>query len=102
MGIALVVVQRFVKVDLIGGLALFGVVMLLISAGLALALPGRHGGQDAQHDLQRRSARTLFLGDGPAGGNRLGKALTRYLPYNDIDPAGWRSGWAFSGWSWPR
>jgi intracellular septation protein A len=29
----------------------------------------------------------LFLGDGLLGGNRLGKALTRYLPYNDIDPA---------------
>src|SRR5690606_5197507 len=35
--IALVVAQRFVKVDLTGGLALFGVVLLLISAGLAIA-----------------------------------------------------------------
>ena len=36
-GLALVVAQRYVKADLLGGLALFGIVMLLISAGLALA-----------------------------------------------------------------
>ena len=28
----------------------------------------------------------LFLGDGLLGGNRLGKALARYLPYNDLMP----------------
>ncbi|NDE02825.1 MAG: hypothetical protein EBZ91_14065, partial [Gammaproteobacteria bacterium] len=31
-GLAVVFVQRFVKVDLLGGLAMFGVVMLLVSA----------------------------------------------------------------------
>jgi len=34
-GLGVVVVQRFVKVDLLGGLAMFGVVMLLISAGFS-------------------------------------------------------------------
>lgn len=34
-GLAVVVAQRFVKVDLLGGLALFGIVMLLISAGFS-------------------------------------------------------------------
>lgn len=34
-GLAVVVVQQFVKVDLLGGLAMFGVVMLLISAGFS-------------------------------------------------------------------
>jgi intracellular septation protein A len=34
-GLAVVVVQRFVKVDLLGGLALFGIVMLLVSAGFS-------------------------------------------------------------------
>jgi intracellular septation protein A len=84
-GIALVVAQRFVKLDLTGGLALFGVVMLLISAGLALAF------QDDMAIKMRSTivgtiSAVLFLGDGLLGGNRLGKALTRYLPYNDIDP----------------
>ena len=85
-GIALVIVQRFVKIDLTGGLALFGVVMLLISAGLALAF------QDDMAIKMRSTivgviSAVLFLGDGLLGGNRLGKALVRYLPYNDIDPA---------------
>ena len=86
VGLALVVVQRFVKVDLLGGLALFGIVMLLISAGLALAFQ-----DDTAVKLRSTIVGTisavLFLGDGLFGGNRLGKALTRYLPYNDIDPA---------------
>ncbi|MBL8327865.1 MAG: septation protein IspZ [Rubrivivax sp.] len=34
-GLALVVAQRFVKVDLLGGMALFGVFMLLVSAGFS-------------------------------------------------------------------
>ena len=84
-GIALVVVQRFVKVDLIGGLALFGVVMLLISAGLAILF------QDDMAVKMRTTivgliSSTLFLVDGLFGGNRLGKGLARYLPYKDIDP----------------
>jgi intracellular septation protein A len=85
-GLALVVLQRFVKADLLGGLAMFGVVMLLISAGLALAFD-----DDAAVKLRSTIVGTisavLFLGDGLLGGNRLGKALTRYLPYSDIDPA---------------
>lgn len=84
-GLALVAAQRFVKVDLLGGLALFGIVMLLISAGLALAF---------QDDMMVKMRSTivglisaaLFLGDGLLGGNRLGRGMARYLPYNDIDP----------------
>jgi intracellular septation protein A len=85
-GIALVVLQRFVKADLLGGLAMFGIVMLLISAGLAVAF------QDDMAVKMRSTivgliSATLFLGDGLLGGNRLGKALSRYMVYNDIDPA---------------
>lgn len=84
-GLALVVVQRFVRADLLGGLALFGIVMLLISASLALAF---------QDDMMVKMRSTivglisaaLFLGDGLLGGNRLGRGMARYLPYNDIDP----------------
>lgn len=84
-GIALVIAQRFVKVDLLGGLALFGVLLLLVSAGLALAF------QDETVIKMRSSivgviGAVLFLGDGLLGGNRLGKAFARYLPYNDLDP----------------
>jgi intracellular septation protein A len=85
IGLALVVVQRFVKVDLLGGLALFGVIMLLISAGLAILF------QDDMAIKMRGTivgtiSAVLFLGDGLLGGNRLGKGLTRYLPCTDLDP----------------
>jgi intracellular septation protein A len=85
-GIALVIAQRFVKVDLLGGLALFGIVMLLISAGLAVAFQDDTAVKMRSTIVGAISA-TLFLGDGLLGGNRLGKALARYLPYNDLDPA---------------
>ena len=86
VGISLVIVQRFVKVDLVGGLALFGVAMLLVSAGLALVF------QDDMAVKMRTSivgviSALLFLGDGLFGGNRLGRGLARYLPYTDTDPA---------------
>jgi intracellular septation protein A len=84
-GIALVIVQRFVKVDLVGGLALFGVVLLLVSAGLALAFQDDMAVKMRSTIVGAISA-VLFLGDGLLGGNRLGKALARYLPYSDIDP----------------
>jgi len=85
-GLALVVAQRFVKADLLGGLAMFGIVMLLISAALAILF------QDDMAVKMRGTivgiiSATLFLGDGLLGGNRLGRGLSRYLPYNDIDPA---------------
>jgi intracellular septation protein A len=84
-GIALVVLQRFVGADLLGGLALFGVVMLLISAGLALAFHDDTAVKMRSTIVGAISA-VLFLGDGLLGGNRLGKGLTRYLPYTDVDP----------------
>ena len=85
VGLALVAIQRVTKIDLTGGLALFGVVMLLISAGLAIVF------QDDMAVKMRGTivgsiSAVLFLGDGLLGGNRLGKALARYLPYNDLMP----------------
>lgn len=84
-GLGLVVVQRFVKVDLIGGLALFGVVMLLLSAALAILFQDDMAVKMRGTILGVISA-VLFLGDGLFGGNRLGKGMARYLPYSDIDP----------------
>jgi ABC-type uncharacterized transport system permease subunit len=48
-GLGLVVVQRFVSVDLLGGLAMFGVVVLLLSAGVLVRLRQRLGGQAQEH-----------------------------------------------------
>lgn len=85
-GILLVIVQRFVKVDILGGLALFGIVMLLISAGFAIAF------QDDEIIKQRSTivgaiGAFAFLGDGLLlKGRRLGAALSRYMAYTDIVP----------------
>ncbi len=85
VGLALVVAQRFVKVDLIGGLALFGVFMLLISAGFAIAF------EDDEVIKQRSTivgliGATCFLFDGLVlKGRKLGSGLSRYIAYTDID-----------------
>ena len=84
VGIALVVVQRFVKVDLTGGLALFGIVTLLLSAGFALAF------QDDWAVKMRTTVMGcliagIFLTDGALKGRYLGSRLLRYMPYPDVD-----------------
>ncbi len=84
-GIALVVAQRFVKVDLIGGLALFGVAMLLLSAALAYAFQDEDAVKWRGTVLGLISA-GLFLADGLIGrGRHLGERMLRYLPYTDVD-----------------
>ena len=86
VGIVLLVAQRITKVDLLGGLAMFGIVMMLLSAGLALAFQSDEAVKYRTTGLGLLSA-TLFFGDGLLGGKRLARRLMRYLPYTDIDPA---------------
>lgn len=83
-GLALIVAQRFVKVDIIGGMALFGVFMLLVSAGFAIAF------EDEEIIKQRSTivglvGASLFLLDGALGGKRLGRGISRYIAYTDLD-----------------
>jgi intracellular septation protein A len=85
VGIALVVFQRITRIDVTGGLALFGIVMLCISAAFALAF------QDNEIIKLRSTivgsiAAFLFLCDGMFGGKRLASGIVRYMPYDDIDP----------------
>lgn len=86
VGVALLIVQRLTKIDLLGGLAMFGIVLALISAGLAVLF------QDDEAVKYRGTimgliGASLFLTDGLTRGKRLGKRLALYLPYRDIDPA---------------
>lgn len=83
-GLVLWVLQRITKVDLLGGLAVFGILMSLISAGFAVMFR-----DDAI--VQHRSTvmgligATLFLSDGLlARGQRLAARLARYLAF-DVD-----------------
>lgn len=81
------------KIDLLGGLALFGIVMLLLSAAFATVF-------DSDLMVQLRStaigalAASLFALDAAFGGRYLGRRLSVYLAYDDIDPR--RLAWAFA------
>ncbi len=78
-GLALVLVQRFVKVDLLGGLAMFGVVMLLVSAGFSLAFQDDWAVKMKSTVLGLLTA-ALFLGDGALNrGRYFGQRMARYL-----------------------
>lgn len=84
-GITLLVLQRITKIDLLGGLASFGIVMLLLSAGFAWFF------QDEEWVKQRSTiigliGATAFLTDGLLGGRWLGQGLSRYVAYSDIVP----------------
>ncbi len=96
VGLGLVVLQRFIKTDILGGMVLFGVVMLLISGGFAWFV------QDdtiikMKSTILGLIAATILLTDGLLGGKWLGKAAERYMPYNDIRPARMSTGMGLVG-----
>ena len=79
-GLALVVIQRFVKVDLLGGFAVFGTIMLLISAGFSLALQDDYWVQMKGTVLGLLTA-SIFMVDGVfRGGAYFGARIERYMP----------------------
>jgi len=79
-GLALVLVQRFVKVDLLGGFAVFGTIMLLISAGFSLALQDDYWVQMKSTVLGIFTA-SLFMIDGVVRqGAYFGARIERYMP----------------------
>lgn len=78
-GLAVYIVQRYVKVDLLGGLAMFGVVMLLVSAGFSLMFQDDWAVKMKSTLLGLMTA-TLFLGDGLINrGRYFGRRLARYV-----------------------
>jgi intracellular septation protein A len=78
-GLMLVVAQRFVKVDLLGGLAVFGVFTLLLSAGFSLWFQDDRMVQLKGSILGVLIA-SLMLGDGLFNrGRYFGARLARYL-----------------------
>ena len=85
VGFGLVLFQRITKIDVTGGLALFGIVMLCISAGLALWLADEEWIK-LRGTITGLIAASFFLLDGMRGGPYIGKGLARYMPYPDIDP----------------
>jgi intracellular septation protein A len=95
-GLSLVVIQRFVKVDLLGGLAMFGIVMTLLGGCFAILF-------EDDRMIQLRStvlggiAALLFLTDGLLGGRYLGKRMMLYMPSQALDPRRLAIGFGLSG-----
>ncbi|CCQ09910.1 membrane protein [Pseudoalteromonas luteoviolacea B = ATCC 29581] len=65
LGLLLVVIQRFVKVDLLGGFAVFGTIMLLISAVLSLVFQSEYFVQ-IKGTVMGLIGASVFLTDGIA------------------------------------
>ena len=86
LGVVLLIAQRLTKVDLLGGLALFGIALLLFSALLALVFQSDEAVKYRSTIVGLVSA-ALFFFDGLAGGNRLAVRLKTYLPYRDVHAA---------------
>lgn len=84
VGFGLVIFQRITKIDVTGGLALFGIVMLCISAGLALWLNDDEWIK-LRGTITGLIAASFFIIDGARGGPYIGKGLARYMPYSDIN-----------------
>ena len=79
-GLALVVLQRFVKVDLLGGFAVFGTIMLVISAVFSLALQDDYWVQMKGTVLGLFTA-SIFMIDGVfRQGAYFGARIERYMP----------------------
>lgn len=85
VGFGLVAFQKITKIDVTGGLALFGIVMLCISGGLAYWLADDEWIK-LRGTITGLIAAGFFLLDGFRGGPYIGKGLARYMPYSDIDP----------------
>ncbi len=95
-GLALVLVQRFVKVDLLGGMALFGIVMTLLGAVFAILF------EDDRMIMLRSTvlggiAAGLFLADGLLGGRYLGRRMMLYMPAQNLDPRRLAIGFGLTG-----
>jgi intracellular septation protein A len=84
VGFGLIAFQKATKIDVTGGLALFGIVMLCISGGLAYWLADDEWIK-LRGTITGLIAASFFLLDGLRGGPYIGKGLARYMPYSDID-----------------
>ncbi len=79
-GLALLVLQRFVKIDLLGGFAVFGTIMLFISGIFSLVLQDDYWVQMKGTALGLLSASIFFLDGVLRKGAYFGVRFERYLP----------------------
>lgn len=84
LGVVAWVAQTLLRVDLLGGLALFGVAMSVVAATLAVVFRAEAAVKWTPSAINLIVG-TLFLIDGLRGGVWLGRGLARYLPYRRLD-----------------
>ena len=85
-GLAVVVAQRFVKVDLLGGLAMFGVFTLLLSAGFSLLFQDERMVQ-LKGTILGLLVASVILGDAALNrGRYIGVRMARYAVGWSLDP----------------
>lgn len=85
VGFGLIAFQYATKIDVTGGLALFGIVMLTISAALAWYFDDDEWVK-LRGTITGLIAASFFIIDGLRGGQYIGRGLNRYMPYGDINP----------------
>lgn len=101
-GLMLVPVQWLLRrllgkpIDLLGGMALFGIVMLLLSAGFSWYFDSEFAVQLKATALGGVSA-AAFTIDSLCGGKHLARRLATYLPYRDLRPHRLGLGLALTG-----
>jgi intracellular septation protein A len=83
-GLVLIIVQRFVKVDLLGGLALFGVAVLCVSAAFAWFFQDDWAIKMRSTIVGGAVAAVMFADAIFNRGNYFGGRLARFMP-NPID-----------------
>ena len=79
LGLTLVIIQRFVKVDLLGGFAVFGTIMLLISAIFSIAFQSEYLVQLKGTFMGLLSALALIIDGVFNKGSYFGARFERYL-----------------------
>ncbi|WOT05739.1 hypothetical protein [Shewanella youngdeokensis] len=79
LGLALVITQRFVKVDLLGGFAVFGTIMLLVSAIFSIAFQSEYLVQLKGTFMGLISALTLIVDGVFNKGGYFGSRFERYV-----------------------
>jgi intracellular septation protein A len=85
VGLGLVVVQRFVKMDLLGGLAMFGVFTMLLSAAFSLWFQDERMVQ-LKGTILGVTVASFILGDALLNrGRYFGARVARYVPGGAVD-----------------
>ena len=96
-GLSLILLQRFVKVDLLGGFAVFGTIMLLISGIFSLILQDEYWVQMKGTLLGLMIALVFFLDGVFRQGTYFGARFERYIPGGALHQNRLAIGMSFTG-----